>query len=116
MRRILPWTTFVLATVLALGCSGSGNGDDGGEDDICPDDPIYQECKGDPNPIWCYHDVLVDQGDADRCEDILDCFDDIDRGVVGFCQYNIALATRDCSICSDIVKPDIHDMCVEDVC
>jgi len=97
----------ILGWALA-GCSGSDNKGDNGSDD-----PIRQQCGED---IWCYHDAVVASGDVDKCDDILNYWNDEDRGVVGSCQYEIAVATQDCSICSRIEKSDIRSSCNRDAC
>ena len=100
------WMTLVVicASFFVCGCSG---------DDEGTDDPIRQECG---NDIWCYHDAVVELGDADKCEDILNYWNDSDLGVVGSCFNEIARNTSDCSLCDRIEKVDIHDSCVRDVC
>ncbi len=101
--------TFLLAACMFfVGCSGTDDGKD-----IGADDPIYQECG---NDIWCYHDKVVELGDAEKCEDILQYWDDNDKGVVGSCYYEIARKTGDCSLCDKIEKADIKATCVKDVC
>ena len=76
-------------------------------------DPIKIECG---ENIWCYHDKVVETNDYPLCFNINNYWDDVDQGVVGSCIEFIARNTTNCSLCEHIVKQDIHDTCVRDVC
>ncbi|MBU0535539.1 MAG: hypothetical protein KKE20_01135 [Nanoarchaeota archaeon] len=76
-------------------------------------DPIKIECGDD---IWCYHDMTVEEGNYSACFKINDYWDDTDQGVVGSCISNIAFDLEDCSLCDLVVKQDMHDLCISDVC
>lgn len=110
MRKLMTlWPLMlVLAVGLAIGCGGDGDGSDGGSDD-----PIKEECGDNP---WCYVDALVEIGDPDRCEDVLQYWDDQDGGMVGECYFQIAQNTGDCDLCERIEKADLRDSCREYVC
>lgn len=107
MKQTIPFVLF-LAGALILACNGSDN--DGPD---VEEDAIKVECG---ENIWCYHDKVVELGDENKCPDILNYWNDVDKGVVGSCFNEIARDKSDCSICDRIEKADIHSACVRDVC
>ncbi len=76
-------------------------------------DSIKVECG---ENIWCYHDKVVELGNPDSCANINNYWNDVDQGVVGNCYYQIAINTRNCPLCERIIKQDIHNLCVREVC
>jgi hypothetical protein len=76
-------------------------------------DSIRTECGTD---IWCYHDKVIETKNYTLCFNINKYWDDVDQGVVGDCIYYIAVNLNNCTLCEHIVKLDIHNLCIKDVC
>ena len=80
------------------------------------EDTLFERCKDDPRAPWCYEEEVVAQRQPDRCENITKHWGKAAMGVEGYCFYEIAVKTRDCSLCKRIKKGDIRKTCKLDAC
>ena len=83
---------------------------------VAGEDALYERCKDDPRAPWCYEEEVVAQQQPDRCENITKHWGKAALGVEGYCLYEIAIKTRDCSLCKRIKKGDIRKTCRLDAC
>jgi len=84
---------------------------------LAKDDKIKEECTDHPRGPWCYEEKVVELLDADLCSNITKYWGKNANGVEGYCFYEIALKTKDCTLCDRITKADIrNNLCLRDVC
>ncbi len=83
---------------------------------LAEEDALFERCKDAPRAPWCYEEEVVAQRQPDRCEHITKHWGKAALGVEGYCFYEIAVQTRDCSLCKRIKKGDIRKTCKLDAC
>ena len=81
------------------------------------DDPIRKACQEHPRGPWCYEEKAVELLKPDLCTNITKYWGKNADGVEGYCVYEIAKKTKDCSLCSRITNAGIrNNLCNRDVC
>lgn len=81
------------------------------------DTDLYNACKEDKRAPWCYEEKVVDMRKPELCANITKHWGDNAGGVEGYCYYEIAKKTKDCSLCKKIKDSQIrNNLCIRDVC
>lgn len=96
--------------VLMVGC-----GDSNSDNEVdCLGDAVCAGCVEDDRPPWCYSAVAEEQEDPDMCDNITTYWGEDAAPVGAYCIYEIAKATKNCSLCSRIDDSQIRSMCDDD--
>jgi len=81
------------------------------------EEELYANCKDEKRAPWCYEEKVVAMKIPELCEFITQYWGKAAKGVQGYCYYEIAKKTKDCSICNRIKDSRIrNNLCNEDVC
>jgi len=81
------------------------------------DAELYAACREDKRAPWCYEKKVVEMRVPDMCANITRHWGSNARGVEGYCFYEIAKKTKDCSLCKKIKDRKLrNNLCNRDVC
>ena len=81
------------------------------------DADLYNECKEDKRAPWCYEEKVVAMKKPELCANITKHWGDGAGGVEGYCYFEIAKKTKDCSLCKKIKNSQVrNNLCMREVC
>lgn len=78
---------------------------------------LHAACLNDKRPPWCYEEKIVAMQKPEFCANISRYWGAKAGSVEGYCYYEIARKTKDCSLCKKIKNGRMrHNLCDRDVC
>ena len=78
---------------------------------------LHAACLNDKRAPWCYEEKIVAMQKPELCANISRYWGAKAGGVEGYCYYEIAKQTRDCSLCKEIKDRRMRqNLCHRDVC
>lgn len=81
------------------------------------EEAIHAACLQDERPPWCFQEKVVAMQKPELCANITRYWGANAGGVEGYCYYEIAKKTRDCSLCKKIKDRRMRrKLCDRDVC
>ncbi len=81
------------------------------------EEALHTACLKDKRPPWCFQEKVVAMQKPELCAKITRYWGANARGVEGYCYYEIARKTGDCSLCKKIKDRRMRqNLCDRDVC
>ncbi len=81
------------------------------------EEALHAACLTDKRAPWCYQEKVVAMQNPELCGNITRYWGAKARGVEGYCYYEIARKTSDCSLCKKIKDRQMRrNLCDRDVC